>query len=473
MMTLCIYYPRRYMNGGRAAMSDQSNDNSITLSPANAAKPDGSSPHPIADAIDRYLHSTRDIKLAARAFIPLAAKMMNEQAKDVKAEFDEADMLMADPDGGNKAHGLKLAFSGMRKAKRLQYSRLPQQLESSLFVNVFSSFDVFTGELLNALHLMKPALFDRLNRTVSLSTVLAAKSLDALKSTVLDEEIETFRRKSYSEQFDYLETTFGMALRKFHRWPDFVEASQRRNLITHCGGIVSEQYRAVCLKEGYPSAKLQAVGTRLKLGGGYFLPICELMHEVGLKLGQTLWRKILPEELKEADTHLNEVVYEALSQEQWERAEIAGEFFAHQTKHSSDLYKRMATVNYAIALKKRDKLDEMKSALSTHDWSASIPEFRLAESVLFGRTEEACRLIRSIGAKGQLIEEHSYHTWPLFHDLRADNEFQLAYEAVYGHQFVSKVQLAARKERVAIEEKAANAVQDEVDLELPQVAGQN
>ncbi|PYK38830.1 MAG: hypothetical protein DME49_06310 [Verrucomicrobia bacterium] len=37
--------------------------------------------------------------------------------------------------------------------------------------------------------------------------------------------------------------------------------------------------------------------------------------EVGLKLGQTLWRKILPGELKDSDKSLNEQIYNLLQDE--------------------------------------------------------------------------------------------------------------------------------------------------------------
>jgi hypothetical protein len=432
---------------------------------AQAERPETVPPHPIAYAIDRYLQSTLDIKFAERTFVPAAGAMIKRQYTDMKAEFKDADALMEDTDGGKRAHGLKRAFSAMRKARRLQHSRLPQQLESSLFVSLFSAFDIFTGELLSALHMKKPALFDRLNRSVPLSIVLAASSIDMLKASVLDEEIESFRRKSYAEQFEYLESAFKVELRKFPKWPDFIEAGQRRNLFTHCGGFVSDQYRLACQKEGYPSQKLSPLGTKLELGSKYFLPTCELMLEVGLKLGQTLWRKVLPDDLEAADTHLNSVVYEALSLQRWERAEIIGEFFANQKHLSSDLKRRMATVNYAIALKHMDKADEMRAALLRHDWSASIPEFRLAVSVLFGRNAEAYELMRAIGPKGQLIDEHAYHAWPLFFDVRAEPEFHQAYEAVYGYQFVSKVQVATREERTALEQKTADMEIDSPILE--------
>lgn len=427
--------------------------------------------HPLADAIDRYLHCTRDIKFAARVFITAANEVMQKQSETLKEDFHKAEILMESSDSGNRAHGVKLAFAASRTAKRLIFSNLPAQLESSLFISLFSSFDMFTGELITALHLKKPALFDRLNRTVPLSTILAAVSIDDLKANVLNEEIEGFRRKSYPEQFDYLEAAFGLSLKKFPRWSDFVEATQRRNLFTHCGGVVSEQYRTVCEREGVPLKEIAPVGDRLILGPKYFLPTCELLHEVALKLGHTLWRKVLPEDLKAADIHLNSVVYDALSLEQWERAEIAGEFFAHQKTFSNDLYRRMAAVNYAIALKRQKKIEAMKSALSVHDWSASIPEFRLAEAILLDETENAIAIMKMIGIKGQLLEEHSYYSWPLFQEFCQQLEFQQTYESIYGYPFVHKVQTEARQELSALEDQkeledqqsATEFLQDETD----------
>jgi hypothetical protein len=73
--------------------------------------------------------------------------------------------------------------------------------------------------------------------------------------------------------------------------------------------------------------------------------------------------------------------------------------------------------------------------------------------------------MRAIGPKGQLIDEHAYHAWPLFFDVRAEPEFHQAYEAVYGYQFVSKVQVATREERTALEQKTADMEIDSPILE--------
>lgn len=50
------------------------------------------------------------------------------------------------------------------------------------------------------------------------------------------------------EQFEVLQKRLELKLTEFPHWRRFVEAAQRRNLLTHCDGIVSEQYLSVCRK---------------------------------------------------------------------------------------------------------------------------------------------------------------------------------------------------------------------------------
>jgi hypothetical protein len=408
--------------------------------------------HPLAEAIDHYIHQARDTKFAARAFISAAEEMTIRGRKRIVEDLGEAEKLMDSQDPVHRAHGAKLAHSAIRNSDRYRYSDLPRIMEKSLFLSLFSAFDAFTGEVFTALHKCRPALFDKIERAIPLSEVLAASSIEDLKRSVLDREIEAFRRKSYAEQFDQLESWFGLPLKKFSKWPAFIEASQRRNLLTHCGGIVSEQYRTVCIKEGYPIEKLAAVGTRLELGPDYFMPACELMMEVALKLGQTLWRKVLPEEIKEADKHLLGVVYDALSIEQWARARSFGEFFVGQRALSSDLNRRLAVMNFAIALRNLDDEAELKRILSAHDWSASLPEFQLAEAVLLENIDDAINLMKAIGKEGQLLKEATYYTWPLFIKFRQTPAFLQTYEEIYGYQFVAKLRLEAEQERKALDD---------------------
>lgn len=414
--------------------------------PPESKEPDDSKPlqlHPIREAIAGYIHRVRDIKWSCRVFARSAAQLMNERYEKAVAQIKKGELLLASEDEVERVHGMKAVQESIRKIERFNYSIIPQVIESSLFLSLFSTFDAYTGELLTAIYARKPELFDKLNRKVDLVDVLTASSIDELKRSVLDEEIERFRRMSYVDQFIELENTFGLTLRTFEKWPDFVECTQRRNLLTHCGGVVSDQYIKKCKEAGFPVESIPPLGTKLDLGPKYFLSTCELMIEVGLKLGQTLWRKILPDELEEADNHLHRAQFDALYSQNWLRAIVMGEFAVKLPKYSSEMQKRLCIINYCIALKFSGDDAKAQKELNKIDWSASINDFRLAEAVLQDRFEDAATLMERIGKRGELITESAYHTWPLFNAFRGNANFISAYEKVYGHPFVAELKRAA------------------------------
>lgn len=399
--------------------------------------------HPIAEAITRFIHRARDIKWSGRVFVPAAITIMQKRHAKAIAQIKSGELLLASSNPVDRVHGMKEMLVAMRKLKRLKYSRIPQLIETSLFLSLFSAFDAYTGELLTAIYDRKPELFNKLNRKIDLADVFAARSIDDLKRSVLEDEIESFRRKSYVEQFAELEATFGITLRAFDRWTEFVECTQRRNLLTHCDGIVSAQYLKICRAEGCNEKDLAPLGTKLEMGPDHFLPTCELMIEVGLKLGQTLWRKILPEELAKADKHLHRTQFDTLYPHNWERAKVFGEFAVKQHKHSSEVERRLGIINYCIALKfSGDEMNAQKE-LSKVDWSASINDFRLAEAVLKDKFDDAASLMVKIGKAGEMITEEAYHMWPLFHLFRERAEFMEAYEKIYGHPFVAELKRVA------------------------------
>ena len=413
---------------------------------AEASKPTStvvSQVHPIAEAITRFLHHARDIKWSCRIFAPVAAEIMKQRFDKSVAQIKSGESLLQSEEAVKRVHGAKELQEAVRKLERIKYSKIPEVIETSLFLSLFSAFDAYTGELLSAIYERKPELFSKLTRQIDLVDVLTANSIEALKQSVLEDEIESFRRKSYIEQFAELEATFGLPLKKFERWSAFVECTQRRNLLTHCGGVVSEQYRKICKNEGCAEKDIPPLGTKLGLGPEYFLPTCELLIEVGLKLGQTLWRKVLPDELSEADKHLHRTQYDALYSHNWSRAKVFGEFGVTQHKRSSEIERRLGIINYCIALKFSGDEAFAQTELKKVDWSASINDFRLAEAVLQDRFNDAASLMLRIGESGEMVTKEAYHTWPLFHQFRESVEFCTAYEQIYKHPFVAELQRTA------------------------------
>jgi hypothetical protein len=425
--------------------------------------------HPIAAAIDEFVHALLDIRECVVRLVPLAIKELNDEVDTINDALNRGKELLdnSEEDEDDKIIlGIKELEKGRRLADRFERSRLIETLVESLFINLFSAFDKLTGNLLVALYSKKPELFNSINKEISLAEVLQADSIEALKSEVLDNEIETIRRKSYIEQFKDLEKRFNINLTKFKTWPVFVEASQRRNLLTHCDGIVSKQYLSVCKDAGYKIEKDCDVGDQLKVDGQYFYSSSVVVTEVGVMLAQTLWRKVLPNELSDADNHLQRLIYDFLTWEDWWGAIRLSQFAKNLPKHSDEITRRIILINYAIALNAIGKKESAINILEKEDWSAMISDFKLAVAVLKEDNNKATELMKLIGKRGEMMDELAYHEWPLFRDFRDKECFLETYKDIYGYPYVNKLSELAEESRRESEEKSESELKSSSNKEL-------
>jgi hypothetical protein len=425
--------------------------------------------HPVHEAIEELVHRVRDLKSAAQRYIPRATDARVDEAKKCLSVLQENRPLLESPEQRIQVLAQKEVQKAIAQINRLKRSNVPLALVQGLFLGLFAAFDAFTGNLLRAIYARKPALYRAVNKTVTFGEVLAAASIDELKQQVLDEEIEDLRRKSYIEQFSTLAQRFDVKLTAFDSWPMFVERSQRRNLITHCDGRVTEQYLKICKSVGMKDSNLPELGSLVPIGAKYFADSAELVIEVGVKLGQTLWRKTLPAELKDADGSLSAALYSALEIGNWSRAKTIGEYAFDLRELSSDLERRIISINYAQALKRLGECAKAREVLDHIDWTAAINDFKLARAVIRDEYDQAELLMQRIGKKGELIQETSYHTWPLFREFRETEQFSRAYAVVYGYPYVAKLKVeadAASKKAIEQAELQSNAD----GLQLPEAS---
>jgi len=424
----------------------------------NQSFTDKKATHPIALSIDKLITRISDIKLSVNKFISHAEKWIIDEQKTALIELDEIIKLLRNKRIQNRAPAIKKLVDTTYRLKRIHESELLNIHLTGHLLTIFSSFDAYIGDLLESIYRKKPELFMQLNRSMTISEMLQYKAVEDIKDIVLKSEIESFRRKSYIEQFDLLENRFGIQLKKFKNWPYFVECSQRRNLFTHCDGIISEQYIAICENENYEINGSIKIGEKIELKSNYLLDSCDIVIEVAFKLGQTLWRKIFDDELELADSHLQSVQYDFLVKEEWGCAKMAGEFASGLRKYSTDVLKTIMTVNYIIALKNCNENDNAIELLNNRDWSALSYDFRLAEKVLRENYDDALEIMHKIGKKSDLVDEHVYHIWPLFDSFRQSEQFQKGYKEIYGYDFSEKLVESASEEK---QETEASVVEQE------------
>ncbi|QDE32391.1 hypothetical protein [Shewanella polaris] len=394
----------------------------------------------IKDVIDIFLHRIMDVEDCAKEYISAAAKSYNENGYKLRGEIEKHQIaLVAEGDEAIDIIAVKSLRKTLRKVERHNSSSPVTTLEKSLFISLFSVFDKFVGDLVAVLYRKKPDLYNNISKEISLSEALKYASMDELRQVFLDKEIESIRRKSYIEQFKDLEIRFSVKLTKFDDWPYFIERAQRRNLFTHCDGIVSKQYLDICKDVGVKFKKEKEIGEQLEIGAKYLFQSCMLMSQVGVMLGQTLWRKVREDELVKADSHLSRIVFDYLHMEHWGNAISISKFALGLPKISTDEMERIFTVNHAIALNAIDKRKDAKKVLDKKDWSATTYDFKLAYAVLTENYTDAEVVMCKLGKEGELLVELSYHDWPLFREFRDTEEFFRGYESVYGYKYSSKL----------------------------------
>jgi hypothetical protein len=432
-------------------------------------------PHPIAYLIDEYANTLLNIAETAKIVLPHAAQWLIDELKSNSKRVNTCLSSAIDQrkDGNVEyiafanAHDFAAYNSAMRESQRILGNNAPDVLTKSMFMHLFSEFDAFTGKLLKAIYLKNENLLKGITREISLADLLVYKDIESVMRALLEKEIETFRRDSYAEQFCTLEKKFGITLRKFNEWGDFVELSQRRNLFTHNGGVVSEQYLITCGKEGTKFTGQPNIGDTLDIDFNYFIQAVRLITRVGMMLGYTLWNKVVPNEREVFHDSLNGSLYTCLTHERWQLVAEMGGFALseHMRKDASDITLRIRVINIAIALKFSNQQGECLKLLQKFDWTASYRDFKLAIAVLDDNLTGAIEIMKIIGRSGEMIDQTAYHTWPLFTKLREQGEFYKAYQDIYNEPYFKKPQTIQADEPKKIEVP----VNSEDDKELSEV----
>lgn len=467
------------------ATSEMAPEHSSAISKENNALPNTQRKAlPVAKAVERYLSAIRGIGLTATIALPHIAKWNMEEIDAIQKKIRKFAPNL--PKKGEKkvtftpdsARDFAEFTNTIRKLEELRGSNATAVLSKSLFTQLFSEFDAYIGELLKVIYLKNDRLLKGISREISLSDLMDFDDLNAVKHAMLDKEIDTFRRDSYVEQFSTLEKKFNLSLRKFKEWSYFVELSQRRNILTHNGGIVSDQYLVVCDREGHKFPMRPQIGDSLGVSFEYFSSAIRLLSKVGLMLAYTLWSKVFPKETEDINKSLNEIVFQCLEQKRWHLVAELQDFVLSEAmrREVAEIDLKIRIVNMSIGLKFSGKDAEAVQLLKSVDWTASHRDFKLAVAVLEDRYEDAVLIMKSIGKTGEIIEQADYHTWPLFTRFREHPEFYDAYFEIYGEAFAEKVETAegpVEAQARTIDAKAPpdTSVVDvesrEVDLEKP------
>lgn len=402
----------------------------------------------IENVIKQYLIAIDAITSTAKVVLPHILEWKNSEIDKLKNRIKKFEDTEIQENGKkklkfNNARDFAEISESLRQLQSINKKKFDVYLAKSLFTQLFAEFDAFLGNLLNFIFLNNEKLLKGISREISLSDLFEFSDLRSVKIAMLNKEIETIRRDSYIDQFSTLEKKFSIELKKFAEWPEFVELSQRRNIVMHNGGVVSEQYMNICKKEGFSFTNEIQVGHHLDVTHSYFINASRILSKVGLMLAYTLWSKNFPKENLTINESLNNTIYDCLLNEKWKFVSELEDFALSKpmVKSISEIDYKVRIVNCCVGMKFSEQDDRADTLIHSIDWSANSRDFKLAIEVLKENYDDAIEIMKSIGRSGEIIQQHSYHTWPLFFRFREKQEFHDAYFEIYSENFLENIDL--------------------------------
>ncbi len=375
--------------------------------------------------------------------LPVVMESMNEDIVKGKLKFDKfiedkVEKLEKKNDEDNQTYAIPIAYSKEfeRQKQKLEHmSTAFDLLPKNFLVSFVSQYDSFLGDLNKELLVSKPELFNNSDRELKFKDLIEFNTIDDAREFLLEKEIETLLRKSHTEQFDWMINKFNLPLRKnLLIWKDFIEITERRNLFVHNNGTVSNQYIKVCNEHKVDISNIK-VGDILTVSSVYLKNAYAVFYEIGFKLVQVLWRKLLPADLESADTSLINIAYELLIHKKYTLSITLLDFACDTLKnHNSDVNRRIMLVNRALSYKLAGNNEKCISILNKEDWSATGLNFQLAIAILQDKDKEVYQLMKNIGKDSQDFPSYVYGEWPLFEKYREKEDFKNIYKEIFNKE---------------------------------------
>ena len=362
-----------------------------------------------------------NVKTCANRF----TRFIEEKGVKTTVDEDKQDITYYVPlEQGNEFERLKDDLSCSVNA----YCLIPK----NTIVAMVSLYDAFIADLLECAYILQPQLLNSSEKEFSFSEIIQFGDLEKLKKHVIEKDVESVLRESHIKQFDILSKRFNVKLTSdLPRFNDFIEITERRNLFVHTNGRVSSQYLKTCKDRPFDHKDEDVIiGEELAATPMYIEHCYNILFEIGVKLGQVLWRN-LENDLEKADDSLIEIGYDLIKSKKNTLACVILDFASKPyVKHFNKESEYVLCVNRALAYYLAGDKEMSNSIINSIDWSGTDLKFKLASKVLLEQYEDAFEIMKSIGKNEKM--RFGYAEWPLFNEFRKAQTFKDIYKEIYG-----------------------------------------
>lgn len=390
----------------------------------------------ISDIVDEYIQCINSIRETLRNSLPLLQELdirAKNSLKNFISKYDKEKLKNIPP------AQIKELKAIIRNAERADLAVIlfPQ----SMLVSLVSQYDNLIGQLVRFIYDINPNLLNESNSQISYKELFTYHDIDTIRKNIIQGKIETILRKSHEEQIDDLQKLSGVKnLKGVSFWKEFIEITQRRNLLVHCKGSVSEQYIKECKNVGI--ALLPSKGEILSVDENYFNRAHFVFYTMGVLLSQVLTRHLLEKEklIVEIDTVLTNIIYETLEDGEYDLTiELSNFALDKNTEHACRLDEVYFVLNYAQAYKWQGNQQKCNEILSNFDFSAMTPDILVAKFALEDDIREVVKQMKKVGDDSKIMTKVAYASWVIFKDMRERKEFCETYKEIFKEDLIQNI----------------------------------
>lgn len=305
----------------------------------------------------------------------------------------------------------------------------------SMLVNMVSQFDAYLSKLIKAMFVCDPRRLNASQKKFSYADMLKFSSIDDARESLIEEEIESQLRNSHSQQLDWLGKKVDTTFRSNEKlWADFIEITERRNLYVHNDGVVNNNYLKNCkanyVKFSQPLKAKQPIHIDLE----YIQHAYSCVMEVAIKVGQIMWRRLLPDSISESNEGLERICDSLIGDEEYELAVKILDFALKDCAKDLDEQRRLNhIIDKAQAYKWLKDEAKCKATLGEIEWKVLANIYQLAYYVLIEDFQSAANTMARVDLTD--ISRSAYRSWTLFKDFRQSNEFKRSYLKKFGEEY--------------------------------------
>jgi hypothetical protein len=302
-----------------------------------------------------------------------------------------------------------------------RYRRPPKMsiLTKASVTSLVDALELMMGQVVASYYRLHPGALGSDQKEFSLDDLKSLGSIGEAIDSAIDRRVDVFLRSGLADWEAWFKRNLKLDLSSLSLdWPETVEMIQRRHVLVHNGGRISQQYLDNVSPEFH-----KPVGTELVLDETYVRRALDLGTVLAVLLTMTAWSKLVPVESSAAAQRCHERAYLLMRSCRWEAVEAICSR-GRKAIISSNADQVMFQLNEWLARKRIGNDEALHGEILAFDDSALAPRFALARNALLDNTKEAMAAAeRGVSSGNVSIDELS--EWPVLDELRNDPAFKI------------------------------------------------